>query len=217
MPAELGRPLRVGLYARVSTRDRDQNPAVQLDMLREYVVARGWVATEYVDLAPAGDLARRTAWARLLTDARQHRLDRVIVLRLDRAFRSTIHALRTLEAFEAAGVGFTCLVQDIDTTTSAGKLTFTILAAVAELERRLIADRVREGMAHARRQGKQLGRPRVQDRPGFAERWARVAPELAAGRISQRQAARRLRVGQGTVARLLRAAPEGEVPPGGSG
>ncbi len=109
------------------------------------------------------------------------------------------------------------MTQAIDTTTPTGRLVFAVLAAVAEMERTLIADRVREGMAHARRQGKAIGHPRVTDRPGFPERWARVAAELAAGRLSQRQAGRRLRVGQGTVARLLRAAPQGEPPPGGPG
>lgn len=126
----------------------------------------------------------------------------------DLAFRSTLHALATLRDFEHSGVGFSALTQpELDTTSAAGRLVFTILAAVAEMERELIADRVREGMRHAARQGKQIGRPPVTARPGFATRWNRVHPDLAAGRVSRRQAARRLGIGTATLARLLAADP----------
>jgi DNA invertase Pin-like site-specific DNA recombinase len=201
-----GRPLRIALYARVSTRDKDQDPELQLEALRGYVIARGWTATEYVDTAAAGDLAHRTAWARLLDDVVRRRVDRVLVWKLDRAFRSTLHALATLRDFEHAGVGFSALTQpELDTTSATGRLVFTILAAVAEMERELIRDRVREGMRHAARQGKVIGRPSVTARPGFAARWSRVGPELAAGRVSRRQAARRLGIGTATLGRLLAA------------
>lgn len=207
-PGALGRPLRIGLYARVSTRDKDQDPALQLEALRAYVAARGWEAIEYVDTAAAGDLAHRTAWARLLADVARRRVDRVMVWKLDRAFRSTLHALATLRDFEHAGVGFAALTQpELDTTSATGRLVFTILAAVAEMERELIADRVREGMRHAARQGKSIGRPPVTARPGFAARWGRVRTDLAAARISRRQAARRLGIGTATLGRLLAADP----------
>jgi DNA invertase Pin-like site-specific DNA recombinase len=196
--------LRVALYARVSTRDKDQDPELQLDALRAYVVARGWEAVEYVDQAAAGDLAHRPAWGRLLTDVAQRKVDLVMVWKLDRAFRSTLHALATLRDFEHAGVGFAALTQpQIDTTSATGRLIFTILAAVAEMERELIANRVREGMRHAARQGKRIGRPPVTARPAFARRWPRVQAEIAAGRLSRRQAARRLGIGTATLARLL--------------
>jgi DNA invertase Pin-like site-specific DNA recombinase len=74
------------------------------------------------------------------------------------------------------------------------------------MERELIADRVREGMRHAARQGKRIGRPPVTARAGFATRSGRVQPDLAAGRLSRRQAARRLSIGTATLARLLAAA-----------
>ncbi len=203
------RPLRLALYARVSTRDKDQDPELQLDALRAYVAARGWEATEYVDTAAAGDLAHRTAWALLLADVARRRVDLVMVWKLDRAFRSTLHALATLRDFEHAGVGFAALTQpELDTTSATGRLVFTILAAVAEMERELIADRVREGMRHAARQGKQIGRPPVTARPGFAGRWGRVQADLAAGRISRRKAARRLGIGTATLGRLLAAGPD---------
>jgi DNA invertase Pin-like site-specific DNA recombinase len=74
----LGRPLRVALYARVSTRDKDQDPELQLEAMREYVRARGWEAVEYVDTSAAGDLTHRTAWARLLADVARRRVARRI-------------------------------------------------------------------------------------------------------------------------------------------
>ena len=114
------------------------------------------------------------------------------------------------------GSGFAALTQpELDTTSATGRLVFTILAAVAEMERELIADRVREGMRHAARQGKQIGRPPVTARPGFAARWSRVQPDLAAGRLSRRQAARRLGIGTATLARLLAADPDPEGRPDG--
>lgn len=206
----VGRPFRVALYARVSTRDKDQDPELQLDALRAYIAARGWQAIEYTDMAAAGDLAHRTAWARLLADAAQRKVDLVMVWKLDRAFRSTLHALATLRDLEHAGVGFVSLTQpELDTTSATGRLVFTILAAVAEMERELIADRVKEGMRHAARQGKRIGRPPVTAQPAFVRRWPKVRAELVAGRLSRRQAARRLGIGTATLARLL-ATDEGE-------
>jgi DNA invertase Pin-like site-specific DNA recombinase len=209
------RPICVALYARVSTRDKDQDPELQLDAMRDYTRARGWEAAEYVDTAAAGDLAHRTAWARLLDDAAQRRIDRVLVWKLDRAFRSTLHALATLRDLDHAGVGFASLTQpELDTTSATGRLVFTILAAVAEMERELIRDRVKEGMRLAARHGARIGRPPVTARPGFEGRWDRVHGELLAGHLSRRQAARRLGIGTATLGRML--ASQSAAAPGGA-
>jgi DNA invertase Pin-like site-specific DNA recombinase len=134
-PAGLGRPLRVGLYARVSTRNKDQDPELQLDAMRDYVRTRGWEAVEYVDTAATGDLVHRSSWARLLADVARRRVDLIMIWKLDRASRSTLHALATLRDFEHAGVGFASFTQpELDTTSATGRLDFTILAAVAEME-----------------------------------------------------------------------------------
>jgi DNA invertase Pin-like site-specific DNA recombinase len=125
----------VALYARVSTRDKEQDPELQLHPLREYAAARGWRPTEYVDRAPAGDLTGRAAWARLLADVRRRRVDLVLAWKLDRPFRSTLHCLSTLQEWDHRGVGFACLTQEIDTTSPTGRLLLTLLAAVAEFER----------------------------------------------------------------------------------
>ena len=204
-------PHRAAIYARVSTRDKDQDPELQLRPLREYVATRGWEAVEYVDFAPAGDLRHRTSWRRLLADSSRRRVDVVLVWKIDRAFRSTLDALATLRDLEHHGVGFASITQpELDTTSPTGRLVFTILAAVAEMERSLIADRVREGMKLAAARGAAIGRPKVTDRPAFTRRWPAVRDEVLTGTISRRQAARRLGIGTATLARLLDA--EGHPP-----
>ena len=203
------RALRVALSARVSTRDNDQDPELQLHPLREYAAARGWLPTEYVDYAPAGDLVKRGAWARLLADVRRRRLDLVLAWKLDRPFRSTLHCLSTLQEWEHRGVGFACLTQELDTTSPTGRLLLTLLAAVAEFERGLIRERVKEGMANAKRKGARIGRPSAAARPAVARRLPGIAAEIDAGTLSKRQAAKRLGVGAPTLDRLL-AATKGE-------
>ncbi|MHB8488862.1 MAG: recombinase family protein [Candidatus Dormibacteria bacterium] len=201
---------RIALYARCSTRDKDQDPEVQLVPLREHAAARGWEVTEYVDHAAAADMAGRTAWARLVEDARRRRIDLVLVRKLDRAFRSTLHCLRTLERWEHERVGFACLTQPIDTTSPTDRLLLTVLAALAEFERGLIAERVKEGMANARRKGVRIGRPRAAERAAVAPQLPAVRAEVAAGIISKRAAARKLNIGVATLGRLL-AAPKREA------
>jgi DNA invertase Pin-like site-specific DNA recombinase len=195
---------RVALYARVSTRDKDQNPEVQLVPLRGYVAARGWEAVEYVDHAPAGDLAHRTAWRQLLKDAARRRFDLLLVWKLDRAFRSTLDALSTLRELEHRAVGFSSLTQpELDTTSPTGRLVFTILSAVAEMERSLIADRVKEGMKLAASRGVKMGRPSVTDGAAFQRKWPGIRAQVLAGTLSQRKAAKQLDIGATTLKRLL--------------
>jgi DNA invertase Pin-like site-specific DNA recombinase len=97
----------------------------------------------------------------LMADAHKRRFDVVCVWRFDRFARSVSHLLRALENFNALGVAFVSLSEQMDTTTPTGKMVFTVLAAVAELERSLIVERVRAGLRNARAKGKILGRPRV--------------------------------------------------------
>jgi DNA invertase Pin-like site-specific DNA recombinase len=194
---------RVGLYARVSTTDKDQDPELQLRPLRGYAAARGWEAIEYVDQARSGDLRRRREWRRLLEDAASRRVDVVMVWKLDRAFRSSVHAHTTLADLDHSGVGFVILTQQLDTTSPHGRLLFAILAAVAEMERELIAERVKEGMKLAKEKGAKIGRPSVTERPAFVRKWPRVRAELKAGTLSRRQAAKKLRIGTATLKRLI--------------
>lgn len=193
----------VALYARVSTKDRDQDPEVQLGPLRDYAEAHDWGWEEYVDEAPAGDLRHRTAWRRLLAEAERRRVGAILVWKLDRAFRSSVDAHATLAILEHHSVGFVSITQAFDTTSPTGRLVFSILAAVAEMERSLIAERVKEGMKLAASRGVKMGRPSVTGRPRFQRRWPEMRAAIMAGTLSRRAAARQLHVGPTTIRRLL--------------
>jgi DNA invertase Pin-like site-specific DNA recombinase len=154
--------MKIALYARVSTANNGQDPEVQLRELREYVSRRGWeLAGEYVDVGISGTKERRPELDRLMSDAHRRRFDAVVVWKFDRFARSVSHLLRALETFRALGVEFVSYSEQLDTATPAGKMVFTVLGAVAELERGLIVERVKAGLRNARAKGKRLGRPRV--------------------------------------------------------
>ena len=153
---------RVAIYARVSTPDgKGQSPEMQLRELREHCERRGWtIAGEYVDRM-TGTKDSRPELDRLMADAHKRRFDVVIVWKFDRFARSVSHLLRALETFKALRIDFVSYSEQMDTSTPAGKMVFTVLGAVAELERALIAERVRAGLRNARAKGRKLGRPRV--------------------------------------------------------
>jgi DNA invertase Pin-like site-specific DNA recombinase len=150
-------PVRVALYARVST--LDQQPENQLAELRRYVAARGWnTPVEYVDHGVSGSTDRRPALDRLVKDARRRKFDVLVTWKLDRLGRNLKHLITLLEDLQALGVAFISLGEGIDATTPAGKLQMQILGAIAEFERGRIVERVRAGLARAKAQGKRLGR-----------------------------------------------------------
>src|SRR5438132_2256583 len=152
---------RVAVYARVSTSDKDQNPETQLVPLREFVQAQGWqVVGEFVDHAPATDLRGRIAWRDLLDRASRRQTDVILVWRIDRAFRSVLDAATTLERLRGWGVGLRSYSEPwLDTTSPFGEAMFHITTAFAQLERGIIRERVKAGIARAKKQGKRLGRP----------------------------------------------------------
>ena len=154
--------MRVAIYARVSTTNHGQDVTMQTRELREYAERRGWtVAGEYVDAGVSGAKDRRPELDRMMADAHRRKFDVIAVWKFDRFARSVSHLLRALDTFRALGVEFVSLSESLDTATPAGRMVFTVLGAVAELERSLIAERVRAGLRNARAKGKRLGRPRV--------------------------------------------------------
>jgi DNA invertase Pin-like site-specific DNA recombinase len=185
--------MRVAIYARVSTNNGQQSPEMQLSELREYCQRRGWeIAGEYVDIGISGTRDSRPELNRLLTNAHRRHFDAVVVWKFDRFARSVSHLLRALETFQALGIHFVSLSESMDTSTPAGKMVFTVLGAVAELERNLIVERVRAGLRHARSKGKKLGRPKK------AIDATQVQSLRAAG-ASWRTIARTMRLSVGTV------------------
>jgi DNA invertase Pin-like site-specific DNA recombinase len=188
--------MRVALYARVSTHNGQQDPELQLRELREYCARRGWgVSDEFVDHI-SGAKDKRPALDRLMVDAHRRRFDAVVVWRFDRFARSVSHLLRALETFHALGIEFVSLSEQVDTSTPMGKMVFTVLGAVAELERSLIVERVKAGLRNARAKGKRLGRPRVSVS-------ATKIQELRAEGLTLRDIAKRCRVSKTTVIRAL--------------
>src|SRR5436309_6340379 len=119
-PGSTATPKRVAVYARVSTGDQTCEP--QLRDLREYVVARGWRAAEFVDHGVSGARERRPALDRLLAQVRARKVDVVVVAAFDRFGRSVRHLVETLELFRHLGVEFVSLRDQIDTAARAGSV-----------------------------------------------------------------------------------------------
>jgi DNA invertase Pin-like site-specific DNA recombinase len=152
--------MRTALYARVST--SDQSTAMQLSALREYIDRRGWRLTEeYIDEGVSGSRERRPALDRLMIGAKRRAFDAVVVFRFDRFARSVSHLARALDEFRALGIEFVSLHEAVDTSTPMGRAMFHIAGAFAELEREIIRERVRAGLANAKRRGRKVGRPRA--------------------------------------------------------
>lgn len=194
------------VYARVSTVGHGQSPEMQTREMREFAERRGWQLVEsYIDEGFSGSKSSRPALDRLMADAHRRKFDVVIVWKFDRFARSVSHLLRALETFNALGIAFVSLSESLDTSTPAGKMIFTVLGAVAELERSLIAERVRAGLRNARAKGKKLGRPRcVVDA-------ARIARLRESG-TSWRKIARQMGCSAKTCRRAGQKAPERLLP-----
>ena len=186
---------RVAIYGRVSTANHGQDVSMQTRELGEFAQTRGWrLVDSYLDIGISGAKDKRPELDRLMADAHRRKFDVVIVWKFDRFARSVSHLLRALENFNALGIAFVSLSEQMDTTTPAGKMVFTVLGAVAELERSLIVERVKAGLRNARAKGKSLGRP---PKPVDATTVARLRKE---GR-SWRAIASQLGVGLATLHR----------------
>lgn len=194
---------RVALYARCST-TRDQNPELQLFELRRYCTLRNWtVVDEVTDHGFSGTSTDRPGLKRLLTMARERQVDIVIVLKLDRLFRSLKHIVLTLGEFEELGVEFVSVKDQIDLTTSAGRLLRNLLACFAEFEAALIRERTLIGLEHAVAMGKRLGRPKENDFDAIVN--------LRASGLSYRKIAAQLNCSMGAVCRALRIASKTDI------
>ncbi len=185
---------RVALYARVSP--TDQSTDSQLLDLRRYVSERGWDSfKEYCDNGISGTTDSRPALNELMNDARKRRFDVVLVWRFDRFARSTRHLINALEEFKNLRIDFVSYQENIDTSSPLGSAIFTIISAVAQLERDIIAERVKAGLRRAKENGKKLGRPRVDvDATRVAvlrtlgRSWVEISKELGIGKGTAQRA-----------------------------
>jgi len=200
--------MRVALYARVSTLN-GQHPEMQLAELREHSSRRGWeIAGEYVDEGVSGSKESRPQLNRLMGDAHRRQFDIVLVWKIDRFGRSLKHLVNALADLDAYGVTFASLKDNLDLSTPSGRLMFQIIGAMAEFERSLIQERVKAGLHNARRNGKQLGRPRrIVDLDGVAR--------MRGEGHSIRHIAKKLGLGYGTVRQRL-ASGERKTPSSGA-
>jgi len=187
---------RVALYARVST--ADQSTDSQLLDLRRYVSERSWdIFNEFVDEGISGTKDSRPALNELMNDAKKRRFDVVLVWRFDRFARSTKHLILALEEFKNLGIDFVSYQENIDTSSPLGSAIFTIISAVAQLERDIIAERVKAGLRRAKENGKRLGRPRVGVDP------KRISTLRSRG-LSLRSIAQKTGISRTTVSEILR-------------
>ncbi len=155
---------KTALYCRVSTGNQSTGLEAQVRALRDYCTRNN--ITDYViyeDENQSGVKQSRPALDRMMNDARGGAIEKVIVYSFSRYARSVTHLLRALEEFKKINVGFVSITESIDTNTPLGSAVFTILGAVAQLERDLIAERVRNGLANAKAKGIRIGRLKTRD------------------------------------------------------
>ena len=187
--------LRAGLYARVSTNDQQTIP-LQIRALREYTARRGWTIALQVKEVGSG-ASQRQLREKLLEAARRREIDVILVWRLDRWGRSVTDLLATLQELEHLGVGFVSLNEALDLTTPAGRAMAALLAVFAAFEREILRERVRARLAHARQNGKRLGRPAT-----AAIHTAEIR-KLHRGGVSKSEIARQLNIGRTSIRRIL--------------
>jgi putative DNA-invertase from lambdoid prophage Rac len=191
--------LRAAIYIRVST--QDQNSALQRADLEQFIAAQGWECAGVYEDVMSGAKSSRPGLNRLLQDAQDGKLDVVLVWKLDRFGRSLVDCLRNIETLEQHGVTFIATTQNLNTSHNdpAGRFLLHILGAAAEFERSLIKDRVHAGLKQAKRDGKQLGRPKLVFSRNEVAR-------LRAEGLSIREISRNMSLTVATVHRTLKAA-----------
>src|ERR1700682_4988760 len=149
---------RVALYVRVST--DEQNTDAQEGALKEYIQRRGWLLHHtYKDTGISGAASSRPGLNELMKDCRRRAIDVVVVWKFDRFARSLKTLISGLELCRALGIDFVSVTEAVDTSLPAGEMLFQLIGAVAQFERSLIAERVKAGLEHARKNGQILGRP----------------------------------------------------------
>jgi DNA invertase Pin-like site-specific DNA recombinase len=148
---------KCAIYCRVST--ADQKIESQLYSLRETAAARGFeIVKEYCDRGFSGAKARRPGLDQLLADARRRKFNVVLVAAFDRIARSTRHFLQVLDELEDLNIEFVSAREAIDTSSAMGRMFVTLIGSISELERSIIAERVRQGLHRAKLEGQRLGR-----------------------------------------------------------
>jgi putative DNA-invertase from lambdoid prophage Rac len=187
--------MRVAIYARVSTHDQ-QTLGMQVEAMSAYLKNRGWIAASRIEDVGSG-AKERPGRESLLMAARRREIDAIVVWRLDRWGRSVADLMTTLRELTTLSVGFVSLTEALDLTTPSGRAMAGMLAIFAEFEREILRERVKAGIAQARKEGRPHGRPRT------ASLKAKEVLRLKAERVSHSEIARRLGIGRTSVRRIL--------------
>lgn len=199
--------LKAAIYARSSLGAvAGQDPNLQVLQLKQYAEARGIdVVDVYVDVC-SGAKDRRPSLDRLVKDARRVKFNVLLISALDRAFRSTKHMLQLAEELDHVGIKIISLREQIDFTSPWGKLALTLLSALATLERDVLRDRVKTGMALRRLQAQQAGVPYHQGRPPIPDQLIHDVVRLREQGLSVRQIERALekKISRSSISRILR-------------
>ena len=190
--------MKLGLYARVSTHEQ-QTLALQRDAMMAYAQQRQGIIVLTVEEVGSGVRERHQREA-LMRAARRRDIDAIVVWRLDRWGRSLADLVGTLHELQALGVGFISLHEALDFTTPTGRALAGMLAVFAEFEREILRERVKAGIAQARKRGQRHGRP-----PTVAHH-ADTVRQLSATGLSISAIARRLGMSRASVRRFLGAA-----------
>jgi DNA invertase Pin-like site-specific DNA recombinase len=196
----MGKTKKVGLYLRVST--ADQTVENQRQDLMRVAEQRGWhVVEEYVDRGISGAKGRdkRPAFDRMCKDAARGKLDVIAAWAIDRLGRSLTHVAAFMDEMLEQHVALYLHQQNVDGTTTSGKAMLGMATVFAAFERDMLRDRINAGLARARAEGKQLGRPRVD--PSIEKQIIAMRAK-GAGKL---KIARTLAVGVSTVQRVLAA------------
>ena len=187
--------MRVGIYTRVSTQDQQTIP-LQLTALRKYAKLRKWkILIEVQDIGSG--VKERKKREELIQAARRREIDVILVWKLDRWGRSLHDLITTLNELSELNIGFVSLTEAVDLTTSIGRAMAGVLAVFAQFEREMLAERVRAGIAHARKKGGQHGRPKT------ASLHASKIQKLFAKGLNKSEIARKLGIGRTSVIRVL--------------
>jgi DNA invertase Pin-like site-specific DNA recombinase len=196
-------PLRAGLYARVSTSEQQTLP-LQMIAMQDYAQRRGWdIVAEIQDIGSGAK--RRPEREKLIKLAKQRQLDVIIVWRLDRWGRSLSDLTHSLEDLRTIGVDFVSITEALDLTTPTVRAMAQMLGVFAEFERAVLRERVLAGLAHAKKNGKTLGRP------ASARDQSELILELSEEGLSRAEIARRLKIGRASVFRALAASNSGSL------
>lgn len=187
--------MRIAIYARVSTQDQQTLP-LQIEAMRKYAESRNWTIVQEVQDIRSG-VSERKNRELLLKAARRKEIDAIVVWRLDRWGRSLADLILSLKELSELEVGFVSLTEAIDLTTPTGRALAGMLSVFAEFEREILRQRVKAGIAQARKNGGKHGRP-----PSAAQHTYTVK-KMAEQGLPKAEIARRLEISRASVMRML--------------